>query len=206
MYEYKKLCVVLFVSLAACVISLLSCTPAGDTQPAEVNVSAPSENGPQASSGPPPLVVDTSEPLLLDDPTEEQAAAADTQASAQNMACFVCHANYRGEFLAERHAKANVGCVNCHGDSFAHRNDENNTTPPETMYSADKIEPFCQSCHGTHDVPPKKVIARWKERYIGEDDPDKIVCADCHGEHRMKVRTVIWDKKTGKLLRTNRGD
>jgi len=37
-------------------------------------------------------------------------------------------------------------------------------------------------------------------------DPDKIVCTDCHGEHRMKVRTIIWDKKTGKLLRTNRGE
>ncbi len=221
MNKRNDLWVSLIVSLTVGVVTLLSCTPASDSKTA---------------SGPPPLVVDTSEPLLLDGPTEEQAAAATTQAATENMACFVCHANYRGEFLAERHAKANVGCVNCHGDSFAHRNDENNTTPPETMYSAEKIDPFCQGCHEAHDIPPKKIIARWiqekekkpeatcegchkdddvppekvvvrwKERDLDKSDPARIVCTDCHGEHRMKVRTVIWDKKTGRLLRTNRGD
>jgi formate-dependent nitrite reductase cytochrome c552 subunit len=122
------------------------------------------------------------------------------------MACFVCHANYKGEFVAERHAAANIGCVSCHGDSLAHRNDENNTTPPETMYPADKIDPFCRGCHDAHDIPAKEIVARWKELNLDRSDPDKIVCTDCHGRHRMKVRTVIWDKKTGKLLRTNRGD
>ena len=30
----------------------------------------------------------------------------------------------------------------------------------------------------------------------------KDTCSDCHGEeHRLKVRTRIWDKKTGKLLK-----
>ncbi len=56
------------------------------------------------------------------------------------------------------------------------------------------------------DVSPNKVIAWWAERSQGKTDPDKIVCTDCHGKHRMEVRTVVWDKKTGKLLRTNRGD
>jgi hypothetical protein len=145
---------------------------------------------------------------LLDEPTEEEkaSAAAITEAAAGNMACFVCHANYRNEFIAQRHARADIGCVNCHGDSLAHRNDENNTTPPETMYPAEKIDPFCQSCHDAHNVPPKEIVARWKERGIGKTDPARIVCTDCHGDHRMEVRTVIWNKKTGKLLRTNRGD
>jgi len=96
-------------------------------------------------------------------------------------------------------------CLGGHGQSFAHRNDENNTTPPEKMYSADKIDFFCQGCHNSHDVPPGKVAALWAKRNPDKTDPDKIVCTDCHGEHRMKVRTIIWDKKTGKLLRTNRG-
>ena len=221
MYKCNNSCVALIVSLAVGVVTLLSCTPASD---------------PETASGPPPLVVDTSEPLLLEEPTEEQVAGATTQAATENEACFVCHGNYRAEFLAERHAKANVGCVKCHGDSFAHRNDENNTTPPETMYPADKIDPFCQGCHEAHDVsakkiiatwmkekvkkpnttcegchkdddvPPEKVVARWKKRAIDKSDPTMVVCTDCHGQHRMKVRTVIWDKETGKLLRTNRGD
>ncbi|MHC4166623.1 MAG: cytochrome c3 family protein [Planctomycetota bacterium] len=201
MCKCNNFCVALIVYLSVGVLTLSSCTPAGDS-----DLDAVPESEREAKSGPPPLVVDTSEPLLLDEPTEEQVAAASTEAAGENMACFVCHANYLGEFLAERHAKANVGCVNCHGDSFAHRNDENNTTPPEIMYPADKIDPFCQACHDAHDVPPKKVVVRWKELDIDKNDPARIVCTDCHGQHRMKVRTVIWDKKTGKLLRTNRGD
>jgi hypothetical protein len=204
MHKYKDFFVALTVSLAVGVLTLLSCTPAGNSVPDEVSVTSVVESEPETNSGPPPLVVDMSEPLMLDDPTEEQAVA--TKAAGENMACFVCHANYMSEFLAERHARADVGCVNCHGDSFAHRNDENNTTPPEIMYSAEKIDPFCRGCHDSHDVPPDKIVARWKELDLNKSDPVPIVCTDCHGEHRMKVRTVVWDKKTGKLLRTNRGD
>lgn len=203
MYRRKNFYVVLFVLFVGC-FTLVGCKLSGESQPAEINVSTPVENESQASSGPPPLVVDTSEPLLLDDPAKDQATA--TEAATRNKACFVCHANYMGEFLVERHAKGNIGCVNCHGDSLAHRNDENNTTPPDTMYATEGIDPFCRGCHGTHNVPPEKVVARWIERGLNKDDAARIVCTDCHGEHRMKVRTVIWDKKTGKLLRTNKGD
>ncbi|MHC4331226.1 MAG: cytochrome c3 family protein [Planctomycetota bacterium] len=241
------------VLLVLAVVTLLSCTSSnrrvgfsppikevGQAPPygSDIDVAPIAEGGTQTTEGPPPLVVDTSAPLLLDEPTEEEeaSAAATTEAAAENMACFVCHANYRDEFIAQRHAKADVGCVNCHGDSFAHRNDENNTTPPETMYPAEQIDPFCQGCHDAHDIPPKKIIARWikqkakkpnatcegchkeddvppekvvarwKERDLDKSDPARIVCTDCHGEHRMEVRTVVWDKKTGKILRTNRGD
>ncbi|UCE47305.1 MAG: hypothetical protein JSW47_17085 [Phycisphaerales bacterium] len=234
MYKRNRFRVALIVYLSVALLILSGCTPGGESDREDMSLTAAVESEPEAKSGPPPLVVDTSEPLLLEDPAEGQAAT--TEAATENMACFVCHANYMDEFLAERHAKANVGCVNCHGDSFAHRNDENNTTPPETMYAVEKIDPFCQECHEAHNIPPKKilaawmkqrakkpdvtcegcheeddvpplkVVARWKEVDIDKSDPAGIVCTDCHGEHRMKVRTVIWDKKTGKLLRTNRGD
>lgn len=187
---------------------LLSCTPheTQDPKPKTQDTGAKLESG--VSGGPPPLVVDTSAPLLLDEPSEGQEASANaaTRAAAENTACFVCHANYRTEFLVSRHAAADIGCSQCHGESLAHKNDENNTTPPQTMYSADKIDPFCQGCHAVHDVPAQKVIARWVERGPDRTDTKRIVCTDCHGEHRMKVRTVIWDKKSGKLLRTNRAD
>jgi len=236
MDKRNNLWVALVVFHAFGAITLLSCTPASDSEPAGTNAALTAESESESASGPPPLVIDTSEPLLLDEPTEEQAAIAATEAATANMACFVCHANYRGEVLADSHAKVNIGCVNCHGDSFAHRNDENNTTPPETMYPAERIDPFCQGCHDAHDisarkiiaawirqkakkpdvtcqgchedddVPPQKVVALWKERDRDKSDPAAIVCTDCHGDHRMKVRTVIWDKETGELLRTNQGD
>ena len=188
--------------------TILSCTPAVKSERTEVQSAPAAGDKAESAGGPPPLVVDSDAPLLLDEPTEEQrvSAVTATQAAVENEACFVCHANYSSESLASRHAEANVGCAGCHGQSFAHRNDENNTTPPETMYSTDKIDSFCQGCHKSHDVPPGKVAALWSKRNPDKTDPDKIVCTDCHGNHRMKVRTVIWDKKTGKLLSTNRGE
>jgi len=196
-----------FVLLAVAIVAISGCTPTVERQASEVQAVTSSQAGAPSSDGPPPLVVDTSAPLLLDEPGEgqESASTGATGAAAANAACFVCHANYRTEFLVERHATGGIGCANCHGESLAHKNDENNTTHPEIMYPPERTEPFCQGCHTTHDVSPKKVVARWIERGLDKVNPDKIVCMDCHGDHRMKVRTVIWDKSTGELLRTNKG-
>ena len=204
---------VVFLTLA--LLSLLSCTPQErqDSSPPRAqprgyktqDTGAKPESG--VSGGPPPLVVDTGAPLLLEEPGERQeAVVADTRAFAENAACLVCHVNYRAESLVSSHAGADIGCVKCHGESLAHKNDENNTTPPQIMYPAGKIDPFCQGCHAAHNVPAQKVVARWVERSLDKTDPKRIVCTDCHGEHRMKVRTVLWDKKSGTLLRTNRAD
>jgi hypothetical protein len=210
-------------------LGLLSCRSSMESEPVNSEPSSVADtSSADTGGGPPPLVVNMDTPLLLDEPTEEEAIAANTEAAIENSACFVCHANYMTESLAGRHADVNIGCVHCHGESTAHRNDENNTTPPEIMYPSEKINAYCQACHSTaHDIPPRtiiarrlesndetidessaKVIARWKERGLDKTkaDPGKIVCTDCHGDHRMKVRTVIWDKKSGELLRTNRGD
>ncbi|MFC1603792.1 cytochrome c3 family protein [Planctomycetota bacterium] len=199
---------ILVVLVVFAVSSILSCTPKIESERINVQSTPAVDDKAESTGGPPPLIVDSDAPLLLDEPTEEQQASAVTAtwAAVENAACFVCHANYNSESLARSHAAVNVGCSGCHGQSFAHRNDENNTTPPEQMYPADKINSSCQDCHIFHDVPPGKVVARWTERNPGKPDTDKIVCTDCHGDHRMKVRTIIWDKETGKLLSTNRGE
>ena len=152
--------------------------------------------------GPPPLVVDKSAPLLLDEPAEAdktnpQATAA---VDADTAACFVCHANFKTESLAQGHAQAKMGCIDCHGKSYAHRNDENNTTPPEKMYAMDQIDQACRQCHPSHDVTAAKVVVLALQRGLSKTDPKAIVCTDCHGNHRLPQRTVRWDKKTGKLL------
>jgi len=199
---------ILFVLVVFAALTILSCTPTVESERTNVQSAPAFDEKTESAGGPPPLVVDSDAPLLLDEPTEQQQDSTEmtTAAAVENTACFVCHANYRFEALASSHAGANIGCSVCHGQSFEHKNDENNTTPPEKMYSADTIDSFCQSCHNSHDVPASKVVALWKKRNPGKTDPEKIVCTDCHGEHRMKVRTIIWDKKTGKLLRTNRGE
>jgi len=145
----------------------------------------------------PPLIIDTDNPLLLDD----AGTGEDTDAQgADNAPCLVCHLNFADESLARDHASHEIGCVACHGDSFAHRNDENNTTPPDTMFPSQTIDPFCQKCHKTHDVPAKRIVRRWQRSEQAKADPASIACTQCHGKHRVNVRTVIWDKTSGKLL------
>ena len=112
-------------------------------------------------------------PLTIDDDCAAAAgrrsAAAEGQQAvapsvAENEACYVCHTNFQEEELVTQHAVGDTGCVDCHGKSYDHRNDENNITPPDIMFPRDKIEESCVKCHDTHDAPAAKVIARLQER------------------------------------------
>lgn len=150
-------------------------------------------------AAPPPLKVDKSKPLLLDDPPK-MAESPEDRPVADNEPCLVCHGDFREEYMAKEHAKANVGCVKCHGSSAAHRDDEDNTTPPDIMFTQQKIDAACKVCHEEHVASAQKVITRWRERCPQKSDPLSIICVDCHGAHRRPFRTVEWDKATGKLL------
>lgn len=153
----------------------------------------------QAAEKLPPLTVDKSAPLLLDGPTEKPAGK-DKDSTSLNQACYVCHNNYSEEAMVTLHAKEKVGCVDCHGPSFAHRDDEDNITPPDIMFPLERIDAACQKCHETHDAPAKKVLKRWQERCPAKQDFATVVCTDCHGQHRLEKRVVRWDKKTRALI------
>jgi hypothetical protein len=142
-------------------------------------------------------------PLSLEGYLDEKLPEAPECAEAakvDNSACYVCHGNYDGEPLAATHASHKVGCMDCHGESLAHRNDEDNVTPPDKMYGPEDVKTMCRECHAKHNAPASDVIARWQQRCPAKTDPQKIVCTDCHFEHRMRFRTVWWNKKTGKLV------
>jgi hypothetical protein len=159
---------------------------------------------PPSAHAPPPLKVDKSAPLLLDEPAAPEPAATDPKKPrADNSACFVCHGNFQDERMVTVHAKENIGCVKCHGPSLAHRNDEDNVTAPDTMFPAQRIDNSCRKCHDDHIAPPRKMIAMFQERFPRGIDPKKVVCTDCHGEHRLKIRSVLWDKELGKLLKSD---
>ena len=49
-------------------------------------------------------------------------------------------------------------------------------------------------------TPAKKVIAAWQEKCPAKTHVEDLLCTDCHGDHRLKVRTVRWDKHTRKLI------
>jgi len=192
-------CAILFTSLGiAVVITIANLTGEGNS-PWPASVQAAEEEG-EKPSGPPPLVIDKSAPLLLEDPPEVDSFDVPKGPLADNTACYCCHANYEKEPFVVCHAEANVACVKCHGQSYDHRNDEDNITPPDRMYPAEAIEKNCKDCHDKHDAKAVDVVARWQQRCSTKTDPSTIVCTDCHGQHRLKVRTVRWNKKNGKLI------
>ncbi len=153
---------------------------------------------PTVPSKPPPLEIDDAEPLRLD--SAETPASSASKAGADNSACFVCHANMKKESLAATHASNAVGCTSCHGKSIAHRNDEANVIPPDIMFAHESIDTSCSRCHEGHDVEPRAVIQRFLEKSPKLTDAKNLVCTTCHGEHHLPVRTIRWDRKSGKLV------
>jgi len=142
-------------------------------------------------------------PLSLEGYLDEKlpdGSPDDAKIKVDNQPCYVCHGNYDGEELVKMHARKKVACIDCHGESYAHRNDEDNVTPPEKMYAPDDVDKMCSNCHKEHNAPARKVIQQWQQRFPTKTNPEQIVCTDCHGQHRLKFRTVWWDKKTRKLV------
>jgi len=129
------------------------------------------------------------EPLLLLDEEEEFVSPGGTV--ADNTRCHVCHMNYIQEDIAVIHARANIGCADCHGDCDAHIADESwasggNGTPPGIMYSLPKINPFCMGCH------PADKIDTEQHKPLFAGTGEKKYCTDCHGNHRLAHRKCKW--------------
>jgi len=142
-------------------------------------------------------------PLSLEGFLDEKLPEREQHApklKVDNSACYVCHGNLDTDSLVIRHGTDEVGCIDCHGESLAHRNDEDNITPPDHMYSRRAIDAMCRDCHDTHDAAARRVLLRWQQRCPEKTNPREIVCTDCHFHHKLKYRTVQWNKDTGELL------
>ena len=131
-----------------------------------------------------------SEPLLLLD-GGEKSPAAPAGTVADNSRCFVCHLNCMQEDIAVVHARANIGCVNCHGDCDAHIADESwasggNGTAPGVMYPREKVNPLCMGCH------PKDKMPAVRHAAFFAGTAKETSCTDCHGKHRLAERKCKW--------------
>jgi len=131
------------------------------------------------------------EPLLLLDDGEQEFLTPSGPV-ADNSRCHVCHINYMQEDIAVIHARANIGCADCHGQSDAHIADESwawggNGTVPDIMFVPEKINPFCMGCH-TED----KIDDIQHRGVLAGKDPEHKYCTDCHGEHRLAQRRLKW--------------
>ncbi len=135
---------------------------------------------------------------------------------ADNSFCYVCHINFKKEPLVVRHRLANVGCVDCHGKSRAHADDEDNATAPDIMYTKDEANNACSTgCHEEEDVRKNRYHKAW---FLQADAVAKALaaakaasrpytdtrkrkyCTDCHGLHKLDIRDRKWDKQTKKLI------
>jgi len=137
----------------------------------------------------PLLLLDDEPPLLLDDGPEGSSEA--TGPMADNSRCHVCHLNYAKEDIAVVHARAKIGCVDCHGDCDEHIADESwasggNGTPPGIMYAPDKINPLCIGCHDKDEIDTED-----HEEFLAGTADEKY-CTDCHGDHRLPKRKCKW--------------
>jgi len=131
-------------------------------------------------------------PLLLDDePLLQLEDSQDSWLLADNSRCHVCHVNYMQENIAVVHARASIGCKDCHGQSDAHIADESwawggNGTPPDIMYSRAEINPVCFGCHA------KDKFNAEQHNLVFAGTAERKYCTDCHGSHRLAQRKCKW--------------
>jgi len=107
-----------------------------------------------------------------------------------NAGCYVCHMTFVLEELTRTHLDQQIGCVQCHGVSAGHANDEDiGATPPDIVVKHDEVNGFCRDCHPAHDVPAEEVVARWlqrnKQQAASQPVRQSAICTDCHGNHRL---------------------
>jgi hypothetical protein len=69
------------------------------------------------------------------------------------------------------------------------------------MFPREKIDRACKECHP--DPAERIVMGARYCLHIPEGPEVGKTCTECHGAHRMAVRTVHWDRTTGKLLEGN---
>jgi Cytochrome c554 and c-prime len=174
----------LLVVLGIVGIGLVACNSENQKDPGNTNGSKSDEN-----------TNSKEEPLLLEEPSPEDLEA--TGPMVDNSRCHVCHINYSEEKFAIKHARNDVGCETCHGESDAHCGDEDNITPPDIMFAKEKINPSCLHCHNTEGLKEHKVHTK----ILAGTATKTKYCTDCHGKtHRLEYRTRRWDKNTGKLI------
>ncbi len=181
-----KYCLSIVLLVAICVVGT-GCERPESVQESQVNSEPEKELAKESNADAPLLLAD--EPLLLldDDGGTDEAAGP----MADNSRCFVCHVNFMEEDIAVIHARADMGCKDCHGESDEHIADESwasggNGTAPETMFPKPTIVPFCMGCH-----TKEKIDTVQHKPFFA--DIDKMVCTDCHGKHRITTpRKCKW--------------
>ena len=117
-----------------------------------------------------------------------------------NSFCHVCHDGLQKELITKVHAKEDILCVDCHGPSTLHMEDEMLMTKPDVLLGRSEVEPFCRQCHGPHEEPDE--VEEFREKWKGRDLPNgrvvssRSICTDCHGTHNIGGKAADRKKTT----------
>ncbi|MHC4442992.1 MAG: 3-keto-disaccharide hydrolase [Planctomycetota bacterium] len=112
-----------------------------------------------------------------------------------NGLCLVCHASLAEEEITLQHLKQGIMCIDCHGRSTEHMEDEMLNTTPDIKFGRIEVKPFCQGCHEEHKHPTKvlEFLEKWrgKDRAHGRVVNSGSICTDCHGLHTYQETSQI---------------
>ena len=148
---------------------------AGVDPPADPNNADPPADPNNAD---PPAEPNNADPLAGMDPELlAQLAEAEAAAAAEEQVgmCGTCHVDVVDDFAGSLHQAEDVGCVECHGPSEGHVEDENNEVKPEEVFARADVDRLCGECHRCPDPAAK--------REPGPGEKHKV-CIDCHGPHK----------------------
>jgi len=161
-----------------------SCKPTVAASP-NPTVAVPSTPVDEDARAEPPADEDDADPLAGMDPEllaqlaeAEAAAAAEEQAGA----CGTCHVDVADDFQGSLHQSEEVGCMECHGPSEGHVEDENNEVKPDEVFARADVDRLCGECHKCPDPAAK--------RKPGPGAKHKV-CTDCHGPHKQEPLAVL---------------
>jgi hypothetical protein len=119
----------------------------------------------------------------------DDSPSASPNRPADNRLCLVCHELLAKEEISHKHEVANLLCIDCHGRSRLHMEDEMLMTEADVLFGRTEVDPFCLSCHPDHKDPAK--VEAFREEWRGRDRPNgravtsSSICTDCHGTHNL---------------------
>ena len=150
------------------------------TPPVESAAEAmPEHDDPDPVSQPDPAedIEADAERILAEMNPEWQAMLAQAEALQrrdQAQSCVVCHVDAADQWTGTAHDHNDVGCIECHGPSEAHAQDENNEVLPDELFARADVDYLCAKCH---------VCTRTRDEETLAAIAPARVCTDCHTAH-----------------------
>jgi hypothetical protein len=111
-----------------------------------------------------------------------------------NNPCFFCHMNVLVEMksTATAHWENEVQCSACHGKSIDHIDVEDNSLPPDSIWTLLSVHELCSDCHQeTCALYGNSPHAAYLKVSIDTNNINHPSCVTCHGAHTLKKSSEI---------------